>query len=112
MDKLKDIPLASKECKACQNAACPLELDISTDLKAQLSDEWMINDGKLERLFRFKNFRQALFMTNAIGELAEQQGHHPDIFLAWGKVKVTLFTHKVNGLTEADFVMAAKIDAL
>ena len=112
MEKVKEIPLAARECKACREAVCPLESHISDGLKGSLSDEWTIVEGKLERLFKFKNFRRALDMTNRIGELAEQQGHHPDIFLAWGKVKVTLYTHKVKGLTEEDFIMAAKIDQL
>ena len=112
MEKPKEIPLASKQCKSCRNAACSLESKESNNLMEQLSTDWTIADGKLERLFTFKNFRQALDMTNRIGQLAEQEGHHPDIFLAWGKVKVTLFTHKVNGLTEEDFILAAKIDQL
>ena len=91
---------------------CSLELEKSNDLMGQLCDEWTITDGRLEREFKFKNFRLALEMTNRIGKLAEEQGHHPDIFLAWGKVKVTLFTHKVGGLTEGDFILAAKIDRL
>lgn len=112
MEKLKETQLASKECKSCRDAVCPLEPKLSNNLMDQLSDEWTITDGKLERQFKFKNFRQALDMTNRIGALAEQEGHHPDIFLAWGKVNVTLFTHKVNGLTEEDFILAAKIDRL
>ena len=112
MENLKEIPLASKECKSCRGAVCPLESNLSNNLMNQLSPDWEIADGKLERQFKFKNFRQGLDMTNRIGELAEQQGHHPDILLAWGKVKVTLFTHKVNGLTEEDFILASKIDRL
>jgi len=112
MEKVKEIPLAAKECKACRDAVCPLETKVSDNLMEQLSPDWTITDSKLERLFKFRNFRQALEMTNRIGQLAEQQGHHPDIFLAWGKVKVTLFTHKVKGLTEEDFILAAKIDRL
>jgi 4a-hydroxytetrahydrobiopterin dehydratase len=66
----------------------------------------------LEKEFPFKDFREALAFTNEIGELAESQGHHPDIHLAWGKVKVTIWTHKIDGLTESDFVLAAKVDRL
>lgn len=112
MENLKEIPLAEKQCQSCRNAVCSLESKVSDDLMGQLCADWSIIDGKLERLFKFRNFRQALDMTNRIGQLAEEQGHHPDIFLAWGKVKVTLFTHKVNGLTEEDFILAAKIDQL
>lgn len=112
MGNLKEIPLASKKCKSCRGAVCSLESNLSNNLMDQLSADWEITDGKLERSFKFKNFRRALDMTNRIGALAEKEGHHPDIFLAWGKVKVTLFTHKVNGLTEEDFILAAKIDRL
>ncbi|MCF7954502.1 MAG: 4a-hydroxytetrahydrobiopterin dehydratase [Phycisphaerae bacterium] len=112
MENLKDIQLALKECKSCRDAVCPLESKLSNNLMDQLSEDWEITDGKLERSFKFKNFRKALEMTNRIGALAEKEGHHPDIFLGWGKVKVTLFTHKVKGLTEEDFILAAKIDRL
>jgi 4a-hydroxytetrahydrobiopterin dehydratase len=64
----------------------------------------------LEKEYKFKDFRQALDFTNKVGELAESQGHHPDIHLAWGKVKLSIWTHKIDGLTESDFVFAAKAD--
>jgi 4a-hydroxytetrahydrobiopterin dehydratase len=112
MDKLKEMPLASQECRSCKLITDPLESGHCKSLMDQLCPEWTIDDGKLEREFKFKNFRQALAMTNEIGQLAEQQGHHPDIFLAWGMVKITLFTHKVSGLTNEDFILAAKIDQL
>src|SRR5215217_3304704 len=66
----------------------------------------------LRRHFRFKNFREALHFVNKVGELAEEQGHHPDIYLGWGRVEVLVWTHKINGLTESDFVFAAKVDRL
>ncbi|MGA8018147.1 MAG: 4a-hydroxytetrahydrobiopterin dehydratase [Desulfobacterales bacterium] len=62
------------------------------------------------REYKFKNFRQALDFTNRVGELAEEQGHHPDIYLSWGRVKLKIWTHKINGLTESDFIFAAKVD--
>ena len=68
--------------------------------------------GQITRTFTFPDFRKALDLVNRVGELAEQQGHHPDILLAWGKAEVTLWTHKIDGLTESDFIMAAKIDRL
>ena len=64
------------------------------------------------RKFEFPDFRKALAFVNRVGELAEQQGHHPDILLAWGRAEVTVFTHKVDGLTESDFILAAKIEKL
>ena len=79
----------------------------------KLEDSWQVVDERhLEKEFKFENFRKALDFTNKVGELAENQGHHPDIYLAWGKVKLTIWTHKVGGLTESDFVLAAKADQL
>ena len=72
----------------------------------------MINDHHIEKEFTFKNFREALDFTVEVGELAEEEGHHPDIYLAWGKVKITLWTHKIDGLSESDFILAAKTDGL
>ena len=66
----------------------------------------------LEKEFKFKNFKEALDFTNKAGQLAERQGHHPDIYLAWGKVKIELWTHKIGGLHENDFILAAGIDRL
>ena len=72
----------------------------------------MVDEHHLEKEYRFRNFREALAFTNKVGEMAEAQGHHPDIYLAWGKVRLTVWTHKIDGLTESDFVFAAKADAL
>jgi 4a-hydroxytetrahydrobiopterin dehydratase len=79
-------------------------------LLAQL-DGWMVVESHhLQKLFKLKNFVEALELVNRIGAIAEQQNHHPDIFLAWGKVEVKIWTHKINGLTESDFIFAAKCD--
>ncbi len=72
----------------------------------------VINEHHIAREYTFPDFRSALAFVNKIGEVAEEQGHHPDIFLTWGKVGITLWTHKVDGLTESDFILAAKIDKL
>ena len=72
----------------------------------------MVNGHHLKRAFSFPDFRAALAFVNRVGELAEEQGHHPDIFLAWGKAEITTWTHKIDGLTESDFILAAKIDQL
>jgi 4a-hydroxytetrahydrobiopterin dehydratase len=72
----------------------------------------VVDDHHLEKEWRFRNFREALAFTNRVGELAEAVGHHPDIELGWGRVKLTVYTHKIDGLHEADFVFAAKVDAL
>jgi 4a-hydroxytetrahydrobiopterin dehydratase len=80
---------------------------------ADLGGDWhVVDDHHLEKEYRFKNFREALDFTNRVGELAESIGHHPDILLAWGRVKLTVWTHKIDGLFEADFVFAAKADAV
>ena len=82
-------------------------------LAGELAGGWqVVGERQLEKEYRFKDFREALGFTNKVGELAEAQGHHPDIYLAWGKVKLTIWTHKINGLTESDFVLAAKADKL
>jgi 4a-hydroxytetrahydrobiopterin dehydratase len=105
--------LAEKECVPCKGGVPALKGQPLADLLKKLGDGWnVINGHHLEKEFTFKNFREALAFTNKVGELAEQQGHHPDIYLTWGRVKVTIWTHKIDGLTESDFVLAAKIDRL
>jgi 4a-hydroxytetrahydrobiopterin dehydratase len=80
---------------------------------ADLGGGWqVVDDHHLEKEYKFKNFREALDFTNRVGELAESVGHHPDILLAWGRVKLTVWTHKIDGLFSADFVFAAKADAV
>jgi 4a-hydroxytetrahydrobiopterin dehydratase len=105
--------LATKECVPCKGGVPPLKGEELSKLHNQLDNQWqVINEHHLEKEFTFKNFREALEFTKQVGELAESQGHHPDIFLAWGKTKITICTHKIDGLTESDFVLAAKIDAM
>ena len=105
--------LAEKACVSCKGGVPPLERQALARLLKQLANHWeVINEHHLEKLFTFKNFRDALAFTNKVGGLAEEQGHHPDIHLAWGSVRITLWTHKIDGLTENDFIMAAKIDHL
>ena len=105
--------LAAKECVPCKGGVPPLQGEELKRVQEQLGNQWqVINGHHLEKEFRFKNFREALSFTNKVGELAETVNHHPDIYLAWGKVRVTIWTHKIDGLTESDFVLGAKIDAL
>jgi 4a-hydroxytetrahydrobiopterin dehydratase len=105
--------LAEKECVPCKGGVPALKGDDLRRLSGELNPSWQVaRDHQLEREFKFKDFREALTFTNRVGELAEQQNHHPDIYLTWGMVKVTIWTHKVDGLTESDFVLAAKIDQL
>jgi 4a-hydroxytetrahydrobiopterin dehydratase len=104
--------LASKTCVPCRGGVPPLQGEELTKLAAQLDGWDVVNEHHLERTFKFPDFRAALSFTNRVGELAEEQGHHPDIYLSWGKVAVTTWTHKIDGLTESDFILAAKIDQL
>jgi len=105
--------LADKQCVPCKGGVPPLKGQELERLARELDGGWqVVEERQLEKEYRFKDFREALGFTNSIGELAEAQGHHPDIYLAWGKVKLTIWTHKINGLTESDFVLAAKADRL
>ncbi len=105
--------LADKQCVPCEKGANPLKGDQIERRAKELDPDWkVIDEHHLEREFKFEDFRQGLDFVNAVGELAEEQGHHPDIYLSYGKVKIQLWTHKIDGLHENDFIMAAKIDAL
>lgn len=105
--------LKDKTCVPCKGGTPPLTGERLSTFQKELGGNWkVVHDHHLEKTFSFSNFKTALAFTNQMGELAESQGHHPDIALSWGKVIVTIWTHKVNGLTESDFVLAAKIDAL
>ena len=105
--------LASKQCVPCRGGVPPLQGDELATFQVQLDGGWqVIQAHHLEREYRFDDFRQALDFTVRVGEMAEVQGHHPDLFLTWGLVKVTIWTHKIDGLTESDFVFAAKVDQL
>ena len=103
--------LAQRQCVPCKGGVPPLKGKALTSIHKQLENGWqVIEEHHLEKEFTFKNFRQALDFTNKIGDVAETEGHHPDIYLSWGKVKVLVWTHKINGLTESDFIYAAKTD--
>jgi 4a-hydroxytetrahydrobiopterin dehydratase len=105
--------LANEKCIPCRGGVPPLEGDELRALEGELGPGWrVIDEHHLEREFRFPDFAAALAFTNRIGALAEEEGHHPDIHLGWGSVRVTIWTHKIDGLTRSDFVLAAKIDRL
>lgn len=104
--------LAAKQCIPCRGGVPRLQGEELAGVSAQLPDWSVIEEHHIEKSYRFPNFKSALAFVNRIGEVAEQQGHHPDICFGWGNVKVTIFTHKISGLTESDFIMAAKIDQL
>ena len=105
--------LADKNCVPCKGGVPPLDHAAIAVLLPQLEAGWeAVNDHHLKRTFKFPDFKSALALVDKIGAMAEVQGHHPDIFLAWGKVGVEIWTHKIDGLTESDFVFAAKCDHL
>ena len=105
--------LAEKECVPSKAGTPPLKGKDLNRLAVELGGGWrVIEEHHLEKEFKFKNFAEALAFTNRVGELAETEGHHPDIFLAWGLVKLTLWTHSINGLSESDFIFAAKVGNL
>jgi len=105
--------LAEKECVPCRGEVPALKGKDLAKLENELGNGWqVVREHHLEKTYKFKDFREALDFTNKLGDLAEEQGHHPDIYLAWGQVKLTIWTHKIDGLTESDFIFAAKADQL
>ncbi len=103
--------LANKECVPCRGGTPPLSGDEVSHLLREL-DGWTVEqEYHLTRTYKLPDFAKSLAFVNRIGGIAEQQNHHPDIYLAWGKVRVEVWTHKINGLTESDFIFAAKVDA-
>lgn len=102
--------LASMKCIPCRGGVPALTAEQREPLLAQLRD-WSVVDGHhLSKNFDFQDFNSALAFVNRVGQEAEANDHHPDIYLTWGKVRVDVWTHKIDGLTEADFVLAAKCD--
>jgi 4a-hydroxytetrahydrobiopterin dehydratase len=104
--------LATKTCVPCRGGVPPLKGEELASLQKQVDGWNVVEEHQVTKTFTFPNFREALKFVNQVGELAEEQGHHPDIFLAWGKVEITTWTHKIDGLTESDFILGAKIDQL
>ncbi len=107
--------LAGRSCVPCRGGVPPLKGAKLAELHRQLADpaQWkVVDEHHIVRSFKFPDFKSALAFVNKVGEVAEQQGHHPDILLGWGKVEIATWTHAVDGLTESDFILAAKIDQL
>ena len=102
--------LASRDCVPCRGGVPPLGGVEIQELLKELSGWEVVEEHHLRKIFEFKNFREALRFVNRIGELAEEQGHHPDISFGWGRAEVSIWTHKIDGHTESDFILAAKID--
>ncbi len=104
--------LATKACVPCRGGVPPLRGEELASLQEEVDGWNVIEEHHIMKTFKFPNFREALKFVNQVGDLAEEQSHHPDVFLAWGRVEITIWTHKINGLTESDFILAAKIDQL
>jgi 4a-hydroxytetrahydrobiopterin dehydratase len=103
--------LADMKCSPCHEGGQPLEAKKLQLLLHRIDDNWRLVEGKrLERSYPFDDFASGLEFVNRLGQLAEQEGHHPDLHLSWGKVVIETWTHKVGGLTENDFILAAKAD--
>lgn len=106
------LDLATKECVPCKGGVAPIKGRELEGLLRHAPGWTSVNEHHIVGTFTFPDFKTALEFTNRVGAIAEEQGHHPDILLKWGKVKVTLYTHKIDGLTENDFIMAARINNL
>jgi 4a-hydroxytetrahydrobiopterin dehydratase len=109
-------PLAQKQCVPCKGGVPPLRGEALRALHEQLGGDasgWRVeSEHHLEKEYRFRDFAEALAFVNRVGAMADEQNHHPDVLLAWGRARITIWTHKIDGLTESDFVFAARCDAL
>jgi 4a-hydroxytetrahydrobiopterin dehydratase len=104
--------LAKKRCVPCRGGIPPLVGDDIQRLQQELGGGWsVVDEHHLQKEYTFDDFAEALDFTNRVGAIAEEEGHHPDIALSWGRVELKIWTHKIDGLTESDFVLAAKADA-
>src|SRR4029078_12293711 len=104
--------LSARQCVPCRGGVPALTADEITPLLTQRDGWEVVNEHHLKKGYRFADFKEALAFVNRVGNLAEEQGHHPDICFGWGSVEITIWTHKIDGLTESDFILAAKIDEL
>jgi len=103
--------LADQRCIPCRGGVPPMEESRAKELLRELDDGWHLNsNGHLERVYGLQDFAQAMALANKVADLAEDEGHHPDLYIAWGTCKVEIWTHKISGLTESDFYFAAKAD--
>jgi 4a-hydroxytetrahydrobiopterin dehydratase len=102
--------LANRECVPCRGGVPPLKGDEITRLLVELNAWEVFNEHHLKKSYKFADFLKAQQFVISVGELAEEQGHHPDICFGWGHAEITIWTHKIDGLTESDFILAAKID--
>ena len=103
--------LAKKSCVPCKGGVPPLKGDDLAQLHEELGGDWqLVDEHHLEKTYTYSNWAEAMAFANKVSDIAEAQDHHPDLLVGWGKVKVTIWTHKIDGLTESDFVFAAKVE--
>ncbi len=107
-------PLAQKHCVPNQPGTQPFTPDQALALKEKIHGDWNLtmNATRLERVFRFRNFKDAMALAVRVGDIADAENHHPDLFVSWGRLRVEITSHDVHGLSENDFILAAKVDAL
>ncbi|GAB4322321.1 MAG: 4a-hydroxytetrahydrobiopterin dehydratase [Candidatus Sumerlaeia bacterium] len=107
-----DEPLEKKRCVPCRGDVPPLKGQALQELLERLGGGWTLaGEHHLEKVFQFRDYRETIRFVNIIAEIAEEQNHHPDLHVSWGRVTVVIYTHKIDGLTESDFVLAARFDA-
>ena len=104
--------LASRNCVPCRGGMPPLKGEEISKLSSELQGWQVVNEHHLKKSYKFTDFREALAFVDQVGHLAESEGHHPDISFGWGWAEITLWTHKIDGLSESDFILAAKVDRL
>jgi len=105
--------LVNKSCVPCQGSVPPLTIEVASKLLAYLAKRWTLNKaGHLYKEFLFNDFKEAMIFANNVAELAEKEAHHPNLKISWGLCAIEIWTHKISGLTESDFILAAKIEAI
>ena len=104
--------LSDQVCEPCKGGIPPLTPEECQPLLAELTNWEIVEGHHLKKVYKFSDFKEALAFTNAVGDIAESVGHHPDIALSWGQVVITVWTHKIDGLAKADFIFAAKCDVI
>ncbi|ARN84466.1 4a-hydroxytetrahydrobiopterin dehydratase [Candidatus Nucleicultrix amoebiphila] len=105
--------LGQEKCQVCEGYINPLGLDDIKHYMTEIDSEWQVNEkGHLVRQYKFKNFKEALDFANKIGKLAEEEGHHPNLIVGWGRCTIELWSHNIKGLSKNDFILSSKIDAL
>jgi 4a-hydroxytetrahydrobiopterin dehydratase len=104
--------LTRKKCKPCEGGTPPLDQDEISEYRKYIRDDWKVSDKKISKEYSFVNFKHTMDFVNKVAGLAEEEGHHPDMHVHFGKVEIELWTHAIDGLSENDFIMASKIDNL